>query len=44
MAADRFVLIGLEDVPEVVSKAIFNSKKCLSDIWYATFVARDGIN
>ena len=44
MAANRFILIGLEDVPEVVSKAIFDSKKCLPHILYATFVARDGVN
>ena len=29
MAADRFFLIALKNVPEVVNKMIFESKKCL---------------
>ena len=43
MAADRFFLIALKNVPEVVNKMIFDSKKCLSHILYATFVACDGV-
>ena len=43
MADDRFYLIALENVPEVVNKMIFYSKKCLSHILNATFGACDGI-